>query len=82
MSKLLIKVNGNIEKISKYQKKMKSMSYIIKHPEKGYLVKYDPQGSIWSTRERAAYDFYDLEFAEKVQAKLPGSKIEVYESVL
>lgn len=60
----------------------KHTTYIITHPDKGYLVKYDPQGSIWSERERAAYDFYDLEFAEKVQGKLPGSKIETYESVL
>lgn len=61
---------------------MKEISYVITHPEKGYLVKYDPSGSMWSERERAAYDFYDLDFAEKVHSKLPGSKIETYESII
>jgi len=51
------------------------MTYQIHHPDKGYLVKYDPSGSMWSERPKAAYDFDDLDHAQKVHSKLPGSDI-------
>lgn len=49
----------------------------IYHPDKGFLVKYDPEGSIWSENEDAGHE-YDMDHAEKLVTKLPGSSMYGY----